>query len=98
MHAEQNHLPSCFRLTLPHPILVLPPSLSPPHQGGALRYNTVPANGWAWWAYNENSGDTGGIVKNFWQDLHWEKINLMIARYGLRPWYLRTGRRPRRTP
>jgi hypothetical protein len=37
-------------------------------------------------------------VKNFWQDLHWEKINLMINRYGLRPWYLRTGRRPRRAP
>lgn len=27
-------------------------------QGGAKAYNTVPVNGWLWWAYNENSGDT----------------------------------------
>jgi hypothetical protein len=58
-------------------------------QGGAKAYNTIPVNGWLWWAYNENSGDTGGIVHNRWQDLHWEKINWMIARMGLRPWYLR---------
>ncbi|WIA19208.1 hypothetical protein OEZ86_005581 [Tetradesmus obliquus] len=58
-------------------------------EGGAKAYNTIPVNGWLWWAYNENSGDTGGIVHNRWQDLHWEKINWMIARMGLRPWYLR---------
>eukprot|EP00879_Flechtneria_rotunda_P005895 GHRR01006201.1.p1 GENE.GHRR01006201.1~~GHRR01006201.1.p1 ORF type:complete len:485 (+),score=144.84 GHRR01006201.1:175-1629(+) len=58
-------------------------------EGGAKAYNNVPVNGWLWWAYNENSGDTGGIVINEWQDLHWEKINWMIARLGLRPWYLR---------
>lgn len=62
-------------------------------QGAAAAYNPVPVNGWLWWAYNENSGDTGGIVKNYWQDLHWDKINFMIARMGLRPWYLRTSRR-----
>ena len=33
---------------------------------------------WIWWAYNENSGDTGGIVKNNWQDLDWFKINWMM--------------------
>lgn len=31
-------------------------------------------NNWVWWAYNENSGDTGGIVKNNWQDLDWQKL------------------------
>ncbi len=61
----------------------------PNPQGEARQWNTVPVNGWAWWAYNENSGDTGGIVKNFWQDIHWEKVNFMIAKMGLRPWYLR---------
>jgi aryl-phospho-beta-D-glucosidase BglC (GH1 family) len=59
-------------------------------EGGARAYNSVPINGWLWWAYNENSGDTGGIVHNGWQDLHWEKINFMISRFGLRPWYLRS--------
>lgn len=58
-------------------------------QGGAKVYNSVPVNGWLWWAYNENSGDTGGIVMNQWQDLNWEKINWMVARLGLRPWYMR---------
>jgi hypothetical protein len=58
-------------------------------QGGAKAYNTVPVNGWLWWAYNENSGDTGGIVMNQWQELNWEKINWMVARLGLRPWYMR---------
>jgi hypothetical protein len=58
-------------------------------QGGAKAYNTVPVNGWLWWAYNENSGDTGGIVMNQWQEFNWEKINWMVARLGLRPWYMR---------
>jgi hypothetical protein len=58
-------------------------------QGGAKAYNTVPVSGWLWWAYNENSGDTGGIVMNQWQELNWEKINWMVARLGLRPWYMR---------
>ncbi|GBF93230.1 glycoside hydrolase [Raphidocelis subcapitata] len=62
-------------------------------EGAAAAYNPVPVNGWMWWAYNENSGDTGGIVKNYWQDLHWDKLNFMIGRMGLRPWYLRTSRR-----
>lgn len=36
-------------------------------QGGAAKYNREPIQGWLWWAYNENSGDTGGIVTNNWQ-------------------------------
>lgn len=58
-------------------------------QGAAAAYNRVPVNGWAWWAYNENSGDTGGIVHHYWQDVHWDKVNFMINKMGLRPWYLR---------
>lgn len=58
-------------------------------EGGARAYNSIPLNGWMWWAYNENSGDTGGIVHNQWQDFNWEKLNWLIARMGLRPWYLR---------
>lgn len=58
-------------------------------QGGGAKYNSVPVNGWLWWAYNENSGDTGGIVYHYWQDINWEKVNFMISRFGLRPWYLR---------
>ena len=42
-----------------------------PAQGAAAKYNTVPVNGWNWWAYNENSGDTGGIVMHYWQDINW---------------------------
>lgn len=30
---------------------------------------------WLFWAYNQNSGDTGGIVKNNWQDIDWRKVN-----------------------
>lgn len=40
-----------------------------------------------WWAYNENSGDTGGIVMNNWQDLNWVKLRYMINNLGLQPWY-----------
>eukprot|EP00878_Enallax_costatus_P038472 GHUV01043723.1.p1 GENE.GHUV01043723.1~~GHUV01043723.1.p1 ORF type:complete len:119 (-),score=30.54 GHUV01043723.1:455-811(-) len=40
-----------------------------------------------WWAYNENSGDTGGIVMNNWQDLNWVKLRYMIDNLGLQPWY-----------
>jgi hypothetical protein len=29
---------------------------------------------WIFWCYNENSGDTGGIVKKNWYDLEWKKL------------------------
>ena len=58
-------------------------------RGDARDYNDVPVNGWLWWAWNENSGDTGGIVHNMWQDFSWEKINFHIEHLGLRPWFLR---------
>jgi hypothetical protein len=56
-------------------------------QGRAAEYNRVPIAGWLWWAYNENSGDTGGIVMNDWQDLNWAKLRFMMTRLGLTPWY-----------
>ena len=46
-------------------------------------------NGWNWWAYNQNSGDTGGIVWHNWQEVDWLKVNWMVQSLGLRPWYLR---------
>jgi len=69
--------------------MLITPSNTRHQQGGARAYNTVPVSGWNWWAYNQNSGDTGGIVEHNWQDINWEKVNFMIASMGLRPWYLR---------
>jgi hypothetical protein len=43
--------------------------------------------GWAYWALNANSGDTGGIVSPSWQTFMWAKIRLLEEHYGLRPWY-----------
>ena len=60
-----------------------------PLQNGARAYNKAPLTGWNWWAYNQNSGDTGGIVRNNWQQLDWAKLDWMVAALRLRPWYLR---------
>eukprot|EP00775_Hariotina_reticulata_P004256 gene4256-4507_t len=56
-------------------------------RGAAREYNTELIGGWLWWAYNENSGDTGGIVMNNWQDFNWEKIRYMTDKLGLKPWF-----------
>lgn len=32
---------------------------------------------WAWWAWNPNSGDTGGILKDDWTTANQEKVNLL---------------------
>ncbi|KAF6263154.1 glycoside hydrolase superfamily [Scenedesmus sp. NREL 46B-D3] len=56
-------------------------------RGGARQYNRIPLAGWMWWAYNENSGDTGGIVHNDWQDFNWAKLRYMMDSLGLTPWY-----------
>lgn len=42
---------------------------------------------WCYWAYNQNSGDTGGIVKNNWQDLDWLKLRYLMDKMDLKPWY-----------
>lgn len=39
---------------------------------------------WLWWAYNNNSGDTGGIVKNDWEALEWDKLKYLWIDWGLR--------------
>lgn len=62
-------------------------------QGAAAAYTKQPVSGWLWWAYNENSGDTGGIVKDNWQNLNWEKLGFMIDSLGLTPWYRWPGTR-----
>lgn len=56
-------------------------------QGNAAQYAKQPLSGWLWWAYNENSGDTGGIVMNNWQDLDWNKLGFQMDKLGLQPWY-----------
>lgn len=38
---------------------------------------------WMYWAYNANSGDTGGIVKNNWYDLEEGKLAWLRANMGL---------------
>jgi aryl-phospho-beta-D-glucosidase BglC (GH1 family) len=43
---------------------------------------------WFYWAYNENSGDTGGIVKDNWQNIAWTKIRWLVDNMKLKPWYL----------
>jgi aryl-phospho-beta-D-glucosidase BglC (GH1 family) len=45
-------------------------------------------SGWFWWAWNANSGDTGGLVSDNWQDLLWHKF-AYLKTLGLRPWYQR---------
>lgn len=42
----------------------------------------------AYWDYNANSGDTGGIVDDSWVNVLWVKINWLIATVNLSPWYL----------
>lgn len=44
----------------------------------------------AYWDYNANSGDTGGIVDDSWVNVLWVKINWLIATMDLKPWYLGT--------
>jgi hypothetical protein len=41
------------------------------------------------WAYNANSGDTGGLVDDTWWNLLWVKLRFLRSHMGLTPWYLR---------
>ena len=43
-----------------------------------------------WWAWNANSGDTGGIVQQDWLTINWNKVDWMV-RVGLTPWYANKG-------
>ena len=41
---------------------------------------------WSWWAWNPNSGDTGGILKDDWTTVNYNKIELLQPlMYGLIP-------------
>lgn len=42
---------------------------------------------WMYWAYNRNSGDTGGIVKDNWLEWEWGKLRWLNKKMHLRPWY-----------
>jgi hypothetical protein len=50
---------------------------------------------WCYWCYNANSGDTGGLVTDDWQSLAWPKLQYLVDRWGLEPWYMQmmSGRR-----
>ena len=39
------------------------------------------------WAWNADSGDTGGLVEADWETLIWPKIDF-LTQLGLEPWYL----------
>lgn len=41
---------------------------------------------WFFWCWNANSGDTGGLVADNWEDIQWQKIDYLSI-IGLRPWY-----------
>jgi hypothetical protein len=40
------------------------------------------------WAYNANSGDTGGLVENDWQTFNWLKLRWLQDNLDLKPWYM----------
>jgi hypothetical protein len=40
------------------------------------------------WAYNANSGDTGGLVENDWQTFNWLKLRWLQDNLNLKPWYM----------
>jgi aryl-phospho-beta-D-glucosidase BglC (GH1 family) len=42
---------------------------------------------WIFWAYNANSGDTGGLVTDDWQDLNWTKLRWLSQKLGLKMWW-----------
>jgi len=48
-----------------------------------MRYTFHSNINWMFWAYNENSGDTGGIVMNNWQDINWMKIEWLRRHMNL---------------
>lgn len=43
--------------------------------------------GWMYWAWNRNSGDTHGLVKDDWEQLEWGKLRWLQQKMYLKPWY-----------
>ena len=50
--------------------------------------------GVVYWCWNANSGDTGGIVKDDWTAVNWEKVAWLQAAVGLKPWALGSSTAP----
>ena len=53
---------------------------------GATGHHNAIGN-WYYWSYNANSGDTGGLVDDSWQNLMWEKLRWLMQKLGLKPWW-----------
>jgi hypothetical protein len=54
----------------------------------AAREGAVGPAHWCYWSFNANSGDTGGLVTADWQSLEWTKLQYLVERWGLDPWYV----------
>lgn len=57
--------------------------------GGAAdgKHQIIP--NWFFWAWNANSGDTGGVVDDSWLNIIWQKIEYLTT-IALTPWYSST--------
>ncbi|KAG1655305.1 hypothetical protein FOA52_007962 [Chlamydomonas sp. UWO 241] len=52
--------------------------------GGAAGYNHNAIPNVIWWSWNDNSGDTGGLIDGGWKNLIWQKVQY-LRQLGLRP-------------
>jgi hypothetical protein len=57
--------------------------------GAAVDGHHAAIPNWFYWAWNANSGDTGGLVGNDWLTIQWQKVEYLNT-IGLKPWYLST--------
>ena len=48
------------------------------------RHNAMPSI--LYWAWNDNSGDTGGLVDSTWYNLVWIRVR-WLSGLGATPWY-----------
>ncbi|CAL8465540.1 g5076 [Coccomyxa elongata] len=66
------------------------------------KYPHAPITSWFYWAYNPDSGGTGGIVDlENWRNINWQPINALTGGtlqfptgLGLKPWYLQGFQSP----
>lgn len=56
------------------------------NQGAAADGAHAPITSWFYWAWNPDSGDTGGVVDDSWTNVLWNKVQYLIT-IGLAPWY-----------
>lgn len=56
------------------------------NSGGAADGKHHAIGNWFYWAWNADSGDTGGLVANNWLDIEWQKIDY-LSTLALTPWY-----------